>query len=182
MGLKGTVAGVNILGDLNEKPYDMHCPLMSEVDDTTTLNYHKEMCLERQKMKAHKRTCFGGCKVTNKVDAERARLHQLPLEEVLHYGEMFYKAQEHGVQNKYLAQEFGFSRTTISKYTAMYMEANDLKLERVSRKSNLENCVKWSKLKKELGLSNKELAEMVGVSTSTITKYVSCSTLEGVKQ
>ena len=87
---------------------------------------------------------------------------QLPIEEII-------EKRENGISQKDIAEVYGVSHSTISRLINAYYESKG-KIN--PRKQNIELPIEEIIEKREKGISQKDIAELYGVSISTISKII----------
>lgn len=164
--------GVNAAGVDGVKPFDMYCPLMGS-GDSERLNFWKEKCEYRQKVKANAGTCYGGCKMKSKSAITRGTFAQLPIKELLKLGEAWHE-RSHNETIKSIADDTQYSSSTITRYIGIYCRSQNIPMRNNQKPSiYMEKAIGWIEMKKKEKLSNKQIAVRVGVSVSTVNKYIS---------
>ena len=157
-----TVYGINTAGQEQTKPFDHFCPLMATAGNPKGFNYWKENCKYRQTLKWLAETCYPKCHGISTVK-RRARSTMLS---VLESGEEFAKMVDQGMSIASVADETGYSESTIRRYIQMFERG----VRKKKRKTYATEAKNFYHLKTG-GMSIGEIARKYNISITTVKKY-----------
>ena len=155
--------GSGLNGNIEDKPFDMHCPLMRTLGNPLGLNYWKENCEYRQTLPEHKKTCYPRCKVSNVFNVDATSEYDR-----LDIAKRFLKKHEAGMTFSEVAESEEVAPSTVSKYIRMITN----RPAAVHRKFDVKSGEIWLALKYEKGMASREIAKLYGCSYSTVNKYI----------
>ena len=158
--------GGSILTPKAPKPYDVDCYFMRP-SGREGFNYWKRNCEMRYSIPENRKTCMPDCRYdaaspNYNPDAMPATLS--PTEK----GLMYLKYHKEGMSHQDIADMFGISKSSVTKYIHLVNEDR----KKYKPKIPQEMIDEWKRLRTEKGWTHDEIAEAYGYHKSTIVRYV----------